>query len=87
MSVILFTVVEEPRFSSVGTQCHGLYRSRGAANAAMELIVRAELEELDYSEEDIDEYLIGDSIDTSETTWAVGRVFVEPGEVQAGTII
>jgi hypothetical protein len=87
MSVILFTVVEEPRVSSVGTQCHGLYRSRKAADAALYLIVEAELEDKGLDESEIDEYLIGDSIDTDDTTWAVGRVFLEPGEVQAGTII
>ena len=84
---LLFTVVESPRYMSAGTTCHGLYRSRPAAEKALEAIVREDLEDEELTAEEIEEYLTGDSIDTAHTTWSVGRVHVTVGDVKTGQLI
>ena len=80
-SGVFFTVIESPRHSGRGDNSHGVYRSRKAAQTAMEGCVREELTDYGMEEDEIEDYIADDSIDTPDTCWSVGRLYTNVGEV------
>jgi len=86
--MILFTVVRSARFESQGTTCHGLYRDRQQAQDLMEKMAADELREDEtYDDEEIEEYMDLDNIDTPAICYHVASIYPTDEGMQPGQIL